>query len=101
MQTSNRLFDDFARVASGAMGVASGFKGEVEALVQRQFDRILARMDLVNREEFEAVKEMAAKARAEQEALNERLAALEKKAARPARKRAAKPKAAAPKDDTA
>ena len=77
MQTDNRLLDDLARVASGAMGAASGLRGEIEAAVRRQLERILASMDLVSRDEFDAVKEMAAKARAEQEALSERVAKLE------------------------
>ncbi len=77
MQINNRLLDDLARVASGALGVAAGVKGEVEALLRQRFERILTDMDLVGREEFEAVKAMAAKARAEQERLAEKLARLE------------------------
>lgn len=91
MQTQNRLLDDLARVATGALGVAAGMRGEIEARLRDQFERILSRMELVTREEFDAVKAMAAKARAEQELLHERLAALEAdvSAARtgPARKR--------------
>jgi BMFP domain-containing protein YqiC len=77
MQINNRLLDDLARVASGALGVAAGVKGEVEALLRQRFERILTDMDLVGREEFEAVKAMAAKARAEQERLGEKLALIE------------------------
>jgi BMFP domain-containing protein YqiC len=77
MQTDNRLLDDLARVASGALGALSGVRTEVETRVREQFERVLARMDLVTREEFDAVKAMAAKARGEEEALAERLAALE------------------------
>ena len=77
MQINNRLLDDLARVASGALGVAAGIKGEVEALLRQRFERILTDMDLVGREEFEAVKAMAAKARAEQERLAEKLALIE------------------------
>lgn len=77
MQTRNPLFDDLARVFSGAVGAASGVRSEVEARLRAQFERLLADMDLVTREEFEAVEAMAAKARAEQEALAERLAVLE------------------------
>ena len=77
MQVDSRLLDDLARVAGGAMGAASGVKGEMEALVRRQLERILQSMDLVGRDEFEAVKEMAAKARTEQERLEQRLAKLE------------------------
>jgi BMFP domain-containing protein YqiC len=77
MQTQNRLLDDLARVAGGALGVASGMRSEIEARLREQFERILNQMDLVPREEFDAVKAMAAKARAEQERLEERVAALE------------------------
>lgn len=93
MQTQNRLLDDLARVATGALGVAAGMRGEIEARLRDQFERILSRMDLVPREEFDAVKAMAAKSRAEQELLHERLAALEAaleaeaSRAKPARKR--------------
>ena len=77
MQTQNRFFDDLARVAAGAMGTFSGVKSEVETRIREQLERVLASMDLVSREEFEAVKAMAAKARAEQEELLRRIAALE------------------------
>ena len=77
MQTQNRLLDDLARVATGALGVAAGMRSEIEARLRDQFDRILSNMDLVTREEFDAVKAMAAKARAEQETLARRVAALE------------------------
>jgi BMFP domain-containing protein YqiC len=77
MQSQNRFFDDMARVASGAMGALSGVRGEIEARVRDQLERVLAGMDLVSREEFEAVKAMAAKAREEQEALARRFEVLE------------------------
>lgn len=77
MQTENRFLDDFARVASGALGLAARIKDEVRVAVRQQLDNVLGRMELVSREEFEAVKEMAAKARAEQEALLERVKTLE------------------------
>ena len=77
MQTQNKLLDDLARVASGAIGVAAGMREEVEARLRDQFERVLGRMDLVSREEFEAVRAMAIKAREEQEILSERMAALE------------------------
>lgn len=77
MQTQNKLLDDLARVASGALGVAAGMREEVEARLRDQFERVFGRMELVTREEFDAVKTMAVKAREEQEALSERLAALE------------------------
>lgn len=77
MQTTGRLFDDIARVASGAAGALSGVREEVEALVKHRLERMMAEMDLVPRDEFEAVKEVASKARAEQEKLETRVAALE------------------------
>jgi len=77
MQSQNRFFDDLARVAAGAMGTLSGVKSEVETRIREQLERVLAGMDLVSREEFEAVKAMAAKARSEQEELQRRLAGLE------------------------
>ncbi len=77
MQTQNNLLDDLARVASGAIGVAAGMREEVEARLRDQFERVLGHMDLVTREEFEAVRAMAIKAREEQEILSERVAALE------------------------
>lgn len=77
MQTQNRILDDMARVAGGAMGLLSGFRAEIEAAVRHQLQRLLGDMQLVSREEFEAVKAMAAKARTEQGAIEKRLAALE------------------------
>ena len=65
MQSDNRFFDDAAKLAGGAIGTLAGLRREVEALARQQVERLLARMDLVTRDEFEAVKEMAAKARAE------------------------------------
>jgi BMFP domain-containing protein YqiC len=77
MQTSNRLFDDIARLANGMMGVAAGFRGEVEGMIRARLTAMLADADLVPREDFEAVRAMAAKARAEQDALATKIAALE------------------------
>jgi BMFP domain-containing protein YqiC len=77
MQSQNRFFDDMARMASGAVGALSGVRGEVEARFREQLERILAGMNLVGREEFEATKAMAAKAREEHELLLGRLEALE------------------------
>ncbi|MCH8999978.1 MAG: accessory factor UbiK family protein [Proteobacteria bacterium] len=96
MQTQNRLLDDLARVATGALGVAAGMRDEIEFRLRDQFEKVLAGLDLVTREEFDAVKAMAAKARAEQETLAQRVAALE---AQPGAKAgtAAKPKKAAKK----
>jgi BMFP domain-containing protein YqiC len=81
MQTQNRIFEDIARLANGAAGLASGFREEIETLVKHRLDRLLSDMDLVTREEFDAVKEMAANARAEQDTLAKKLAALEKRVA--------------------
>jgi len=77
MQSKNRIFEDAARVAEGALGTMVGLRREVEAMVRAQFERLLAGMDLVKREEFEAVRELAANARAEQEILSEKVTALE------------------------
>jgi len=77
MQSQNRFFDDMARVAGGAASALSGVREEIEARLRGQLERILAGMDLVSREEFEAVKAMAAKARTEQEDLLRRVAELE------------------------
>jgi BMFP domain-containing protein YqiC len=79
MATNNRLFEDFARVAQGAAGALAGLRDELEARIKDQVDRVLSRMNLVRREEFDAVQAMAAKARREQEALAARLATLEAK----------------------
>ena len=98
MQTRNRLLDDLAKVANSAVNVAAGLKGEINARVIQQFERVLDGMELVNRDEFEAVKAMAAEARAENERLAARLAKLEAatagtKPARPARSKTKKPPA--------
>jgi hypothetical protein len=77
MQSQNRFFDDIARVANGAVGALSGVRADIEARFRDQLERVLAGMDVVSREEFEAVKAMAAKARDEQETLLRRIDALE------------------------
>jgi BMFP domain-containing protein YqiC len=73
----NRILDDLAKVAAGALGGVTGVRQEIEARLRQQFERVLANMEVVSREEFEVVRAMAAKARDEQEALAARLAALE------------------------
>ena len=78
MQTDNKLLDDLARVANGAMGALTGVRGEAEALVKTRLERLLSDLDLVTRDEFEAVKAVATKARTEQEKLEIRVRALEK-----------------------
>jgi BMFP domain-containing protein YqiC len=77
MQTNNPLLDDLAKLATGALGTLTGVRTEVESRVRDQLERVLSRMDLVTREEFEAVKAMASKARSEQEELLRRVDALE------------------------
>jgi BMFP domain-containing protein YqiC len=77
MQTDNRLLDDLSRVATGAFAALSGVREEVEVRLREQFEKVLARMDVVPREEFDAVRAMAVEARAEQERLAARLAAVE------------------------
>ena len=79
MQTSNRILDDLARVANGAVSTLVGIKNEIDALVRQRIERLLNDADMVPREEFDAVKAMAAKARTEQEKLEIRVAGLEAK----------------------
>ena len=81
MQTENRLFDDLARMANGAINTLSGVREEIESRLRERVERWLAEMDMVPREEFEAIKELAQKARAEQEDLAVKVAALEQKLA--------------------
>ena len=77
MQTDNRFLDDLAKVASGALGSVSGVKHEVEVRIQQQLERLLARMNLVPREEFDAMKAVAQAAREAQIKLEARVVALE------------------------
>ncbi|MBI3709104.1 MAG: accessory factor UbiK family protein [Proteobacteria bacterium] len=77
MQSDNRLLDDLARAASGALGALAGVRAEVESQLRSVLDRWLKAQNLVAREEFEVVKAMAAKARMENEDLAARIAALE------------------------
>ncbi|HYL48129.1 MAG TPA: accessory factor UbiK family protein [Stellaceae bacterium] len=88
MASNNRLFEDFARVAQGAAGALVGLRDELEARIKDQVDRVLSRMNLVRREEFDAVQAMAAKARREQEALAARLDALEGRSGAGSRRKA-------------
>ena len=81
-QTSNRIFDEMARLMNDAAGVAQGVRREFDSLFRSQAERILRELDVVPREEFEAVKEMARLAREENEALKVRLDALEAKSAK-------------------
>ena len=79
MQTKNPILDDIAKLASGAAGTLHGMKGEVESALKARIDRMASEMDLVSREEFDVVREMAQKARDENEVLSARLEVLEKK----------------------
>ncbi|MCP4561279.1 MAG: accessory factor UbiK family protein [Bosea sp.] len=80
VSTSNRILDDIARLATDAAGAAQGVRREVETVVKTQIERLLRDLDVVTREEFEAVREMALLAREENDKLAARLAALEAKA---------------------
>lgn len=82
-QSNNRLLDELAKLMTDAVGAAQGARREVETLMRGQAERILRGMDLVQREEFEAVKAMAEKARTENERLEARLAALEAELKKP------------------
>lgn len=106
MQTRNKIFDDISKLMTNAVGVAQGAKDEADTAMKNWIDRWLAERDFVTREEFDAVRAMAQKAREENETLNARLEALEtpvkpktkataKPAAKPKAKPAAKPKTAA------
>ncbi len=77
MQTRNKIFDDISQLMTNAMGVAQGAREEAETAMKSLMDRWLADRDLVTREEFDAVRAMAQKAREENEALKARLDALE------------------------
>jgi BMFP domain-containing protein YqiC len=97
-QTSNRFFDEMARLMNDAASVAQGVKREAENAFRSQIERFVADLDLVKREDFEVVRDMASRARTENEELKQRVAELEKAlASRPQEKpasRRAKPKEA-------
>jgi BMFP domain-containing protein YqiC len=78
-QTSSRIFDEMARLMNDAAGVATGVRREFDTLFKSQAERILRDLDVVKRDDFEAVREMAKIAREENEALKTRIAALEAK----------------------
>ncbi|MGH1480056.1 MAG: accessory factor UbiK family protein [Geminicoccales bacterium] len=105
MQTDNRLFDDLAKVANGALHTMSGVRDELETRLRERVERWLSDMDMVPREEFEAIKSVAQNARSEQEklvakveALESRITALEgaKPARTSSRKTVSKPRKAPP-----
>lgn len=79
-QTSGRFFDELGKLLTDAAGAADGVRKEVEGVVRAQAERVLRELDVVQREEFEAVKAMAQRAREENELLKERIGALESKA---------------------
>jgi BMFP domain-containing protein YqiC len=96
----NRILDELAKLMTDAAGAAQGVRREAETAIQAQLERLINSMDLVKREEFEAVREMAIKAREENDALAARLAELEEKlapkaASKPASKPASKTQSAA------
>ncbi len=104
MQTDNRLFDDLAKVANGALHTMSGVRDEIETRLRERLERWLSDMDMVPREEFEAIKGVAQKARSEQEKLvskvkdlESRLAALEGVKPTPASPRKSRPRRSAAK----
>ena len=77
MQSQNRLFDDLARVASGAVGALAGVRGEMEELFRQRLERYLAEAEMVPRDEFDTIKAVAVQAREAQEVLEDRVATLE------------------------
>ena len=96
MQSENRLFDDFVKMMNGVAGTFAGMGREAEASAREKFREWMAGSDFVGRDEFEAVKAMAAAARDENEALKARIVALETKTGAPVAttaKRGGKPKA--------
>lgn len=81
MQTDNRFIDDLAKLANSAVGTLSGVGREIETLIRQRVEKHLGGLDMVKRDEFEAIKAMAAAAREENAALLARIAALEAKIA--------------------
>ena len=82
-QTQSKFFDDLSRLMTDAAGLAEGARREAQTFARTQMERMMSGMDVVAREEFEAVKEMAARARDDNEKLAQRIAALEAKLAEP------------------
>ncbi len=81
MQTTGKFFDDFAKMAGGAMGALGGVKEEAEAAIRQRLERILSDMDVVPRDEFDAMADVARRARQEQETLSAKVAELESRLA--------------------
>ena len=92
MQTDNRVLDQFARFFTNATGAAQAFKAEMETMMKARIERMIADLDFVPRDEFDAVKAMAAKARTENEKLAARVAELEAKLGVKPKSRAAAPR---------
>ncbi len=92
MQTKNPFLDGLAQLFTDAAGAAQGARAEFETFVKQRFEKLIADMDLVQRDEFEAVKAMAAKARGENERLAKRVAALERRNAPKKKRIPAKPR---------
>lgn len=78
MQTENKLFDDIGKLATSTLGLAQGLREEVETLVRQRLERVIAELDVVPRDEFDALKALAVKLEQDNQALNERLDAVEK-----------------------
>jgi len=97
-QGPNRILDEFAKLMTDAAGVAQGVQREAETAIRSQAERFLTKMDLVQREDFEVVREMASRAREENEALNAKFDALDARiSVLEAGKKPAKPRASAKK----
>ena len=79
MQTRNRIFDDLAKVANSAAGTMAGLRSEIENMIRYRIEALMSDMNMVSREEFDAVKAMAGKARSEQASLTRRIEELEAK----------------------
>jgi BMFP domain-containing protein YqiC len=92
MQSENKLFDDLVKMVNGMAGTVAGMGREAESSARERFREWVGGVDFVSREEFEAVKAMAAAARDENEALKARIAALEARSAAVAKPKAAKVK---------
>lgn len=81
MQINNRILDDLTRVTNSALGTMTGVKGEVDAMIRQQFEKILMNMDLVTREEYDVVHDVAIRASERIDALEAKIADLEKRVA--------------------
>jgi len=89
--TSSRFFDDLAKMMTGAAGAAQGLRREFDTLVQNQIERVLNNLEIVKREDFEAVRAMAQKAREENDRLAQRITELESRLGIPKSESAAGP----------